>query len=144
MTAFASGGFACDTTYVIVILCIGMFCNGAFSAGMFSSHLDLAPNFAGTLMGIRNTFAGGATGFAVPMVIGALLELDYLDMFTQWKIVFALAAGIYLLGNFCYVVMISAEVQPWNFGPEDHNGISKTHYSKEAETVKGRRNLNVN
>ena len=139
MVAFASGGYECDTTYIIAILCIGMTFNGAFSAGHFSSHLDLAPNFAGTLMGISNTFAGGC-GTIVPMVIGAIRELDYLDPFTQWKIVFTLAAGIYLLGNFCYVLMISGEVQAWNFGPKGRNGWSKEeHYDKEMENVEERR-----
>ena len=133
MTLLTSSSF-----YALVCFVMGHFLQVCFPA-IWILHPILPAK-----MGIGNTFAGGSTGFAVPLFIGALLELDYLDTFTQWKIVFALAAGIYLLGNFCYVVMISAEVQPWNFGPEDHNGISKTHYSKEAETVKGRRNLNVN
>ena len=123
---------------------IGMFFNGAFSAGNFSSHLDLAPNFAGTMMGISNTFAGGGTGFLAPTVIGAIRELNYLETLTQWKIAFTLAAGIYLLGNVCYVLMISGEVQPWNFGPEGLNGLSKEeHYDKEMENVEERRKLDT-
>ena len=91
-----------------------MFFNGAFSAGNFSSHLDLAPNFAGTLMGISNTFAGGVTGFVVPTVIGAIREMEDLEIFTRWKIIFTVGAAIYFFGNACYVLMISGEVQPWN------------------------------
>ena len=125
MIAFATGGLECDYNYVIAILCVGMFFNGAFSAGMFSSHLDLAPNFAGTLMGISNTFAGGVTGFVVPTVIGAIRELQDYDLFTKWKIIFASAAGIYFLGNTCYVLMISGEVQPWNFGAPGKYDIKK-------------------
>ena len=101
MITFAYQGLECNTTYVIVLLCVGMFFNGAISAGHFSSHVDLAPNFAGTLFGISNTFSGGVTGFLVPLSIGALLENKTMDTFTTWRIVFGLAAGIYFLGNFC-------------------------------------------
>ena len=114
MIAYATAGLECNVDYVIAVLCIGMFFNGAFSAGNFSSHLDLAPNFAGTLMGISNTFAGGVTGFVVPTVIGAIRELDDLEIFSRWKIIFTLGAAIYFFGNACYVLMISGEVQPWN------------------------------
>ena len=135
MIAFATGGLECDTTYVIVILCVGMFFNGAFSAGNFSSHLDLAPNFAGTLMGISNTFAGGVTGFVVPTVIGAIRELDDYDIFSRWKIIFTSAAVIYLLGNTCYVLMISGEVQKWNFGAHGQNCQNETHNTEEIKNV---------
>ena len=133
MIAYASAGLECNVDYVIAVLCIGMFCNGAFSAGNFSSHLDLAPNFAGTLMGISNTFAGGVTGFVVPTVIGAIREIDDLEIFSRWKIIFTLGAGIYFFGNACYVCMISGEVQPWNFGPEGKPCITKDGSIKEAK-----------
>ena len=118
MIAFASPDLECNTNYVISLLCIGMFFNGAISAGHFSSHVDLAPNFAGTLFGISNTFSGGVVGFVVPLVIGALLESKTMDVFMKWQIVFCLASGIYFLGNLFYVCMISGEVQPWNFSSE--------------------------
>ena len=133
MIAYATAGLECNVDYVIAVLCIGMFCNGAFSAGMFSSHLDLAPNFAGTLMGISNTFAGGVTGFVVPTVIGAIRELDNYDIFARWKIIFTVGAAIYFLGNACYLFMISGEVQPWNFGPEGRKRINKDESKKEVQ-----------
>ena len=135
MIAFATGGLECDTDYVVVLLCVGMFFNGAFSAGNFSSHLDLAPNFAGTLMGISNTFAGGVTGFVVPTVIGAIRELDDYDIFSRWKIIFTSAAVIYFLGNTCYVLMISGEVQTWNFGEHGQNCRNEKHNIEELKHV---------
>ena len=59
MIAFAPHDLRCDVTYSICLLCIGMFFNGAISSGHFSSFVDLAPNFAGTLFGISNVFSGG-------------------------------------------------------------------------------------
>ena len=123
MLAFASNsGLQCNTTYAIVLMCIGMYFNGAIAAGHFVSHVDLAPNFAGTLFGISNTFSGGVVGFVVPLVIGALLESDAMNILTKWQIVFCLSSGMYFLGNLGYVLMISGDVQPWNF-PQTQNEV---------------------
>merc|ERR1712150_192776 len=137
MIAFASPGLECNTTYVIVLLCIGMFFNGAISAGHFSSHVDLAPNFAGTLFGISNTFSGGVVGFVVPSVIGGLLgvSVQTISVFMKWQIVFCLASGIYFLGNLCYVLMISGEVQPWNFSTDVHEKRSSSKTEIEPLNV---------
>jgi hypothetical protein len=59
MLAFSPSDLRCSVTYSIVLLCSGKFFNGALSSGHFSSFIDLAPNFAGTLFGISNTFSGG-------------------------------------------------------------------------------------
>ena len=116
MLAFASNSsLECNTTYVIALMCIGMYFNGAIAAGHFVSHVDLAPNFAGTLFGISNTFSGGVVGFLVPLVIGALLENEAINILTKWQIVFCLSSGMYFLGNLAYVLMISGDVQSWNY-----------------------------
>ena len=36
---------------------------------IFSSHVDLAPNFSGTLFGISNTVSGGGMGSIAPLVL---------------------------------------------------------------------------
>ena len=131
MIGFATGGLECNTTYVVVLFCLGMFFNGAFSAGHFSSHLDLAPNFAGTLMGISNTFAGGIAGFVVPTIIGAIREIDDYSTFSKWKIIFGTAAGVYFIGNLFYVLMITGDVQEWNFGPNGRKRSLSTNNENE-------------
>ena len=67
-------GYAgCNRTMAILLLCLAMGTNGASFSGYINSHLDIAPNFAGTLMGLTN---GAATvpGFVAPMVVGALIN----------------------------------------------------------------------
>ena len=130
MIGFATGGLECNTNYVVILFCLGMFFNGAFSAGHFSSHLDLAPNFAGTLMGISNTFAGGVAGFVVPTIIGAIRSMEDYDIISKWKIIFGTAAGIYFIGNLFYVLMITGEIQEWNYGPK---GRQRHEGRKEEE-----------
>ena len=72
LTAFSG----CDPNYVIIFQCIGFFFNGGVSSGYFSSFVDLAPNFVGTLCGIANTFTGGGVGFIIPLVIGSITQVS--------------------------------------------------------------------
>ena len=111
---FALAPIKITVTITVTLLSIGMFFNGALSAGHFSSHVDLAPNFAGTLMGITNTFSGGGTGFLVPTVAGAILAGDTYSEAVEWKIIFCLAAGIWSFGNIIYVFTIKGTEQEWN------------------------------
>ena len=47
--------------------------NGFIFSGLMSTHVDMAPNFAGTLMGITNSI-GNIPGFIAPMVANAFIE----------------------------------------------------------------------
>lgn len=111
--SFPPEGYLCDAQYVTALLCMGMFFNGALSSGHFSTPVDLAPNYAGTLFGISNTFSGGGTGFLVPTIIGILTQDNM--TFAAWRTVFCLASGIYFFTNIFYFFMISGDVQPWNY-----------------------------
>lgn len=67
------GNTGCHSTLAVVMLVLAVGMNGAMMAGFNSSHLDIAPNFAGTLMGITNTVAT-VPGFLAPMVVGRLVN----------------------------------------------------------------------
>ena len=115
--------------YAIVCLCVAVGAGGFNLAGFNVNHLDIAPKYAGVLMGITNTFAT-IPGFAAP---------QFTDMITngkvpksgcmtdecvgqrkhlqeQWQIVFFTAAGIYVFGVLVYICMASGEKQPWADG----------------------------
>ena len=61
----------CDRTLAMVMLCIAVGSCGTMFCGYMCSHADLAPRYAGTLMGITNTFAT-IPGFVSPILTGAL------------------------------------------------------------------------
>ena len=82
----------CDRTMAAVALCLSVGGNGAIYSGYIvsylfvqkieevvndenlqSNHMDLSPNYAGTLMGITNTMANIA-GFVAPYVVGSIIE----------------------------------------------------------------------
>ncbi|XP_076046211.1 putative inorganic phosphate cotransporter [Oratosquilla oratoria] len=103
----------CDRTLALVVLCLAMGLNGAVYCGYTTSHMDLAPNFAGTLMGLTNSF-GTIPGIAAPSVTGAITYGN--QTLGAWRTVFLLAAVLYCTTATVYVAFISADVQPWNEG----------------------------
>ncbi|RZC22696.1 MFS 1 domain containing protein, partial [Asbolus verrucosus] len=112
----------CDRDLAVAMFTIAMSFMGTFYCGMKVNALDLAPNFAGTLMAIVNGI-GAITGIIVPYLVGALTEDHTL---LQWRTVFWIAFGVFLLTNLIFVCFASGEVQEWNFyGDEDEKEQDK-------------------
>ena len=67
---------------------------GSFAlSGYASNHLDIAPRYAGALMGLSNT-AG-----TLPGVIGVAVTGYILEATGSWALVFGIAAGLYVAGT---------------------------------------------
>ena len=95
--------------------------------------LDIAPNFAGSVMGIINA-VGNIMGFVAPLVnsngliwlmsrgrhvsrvppqvVSAIVNNN--QTIPQWRIVFLSAAAVNTVGNLVYVALGTSEEQPWN------------------------------
>lgn len=74
----------------------------AFVTGGFSvNHMDVAPRYAGTLMGITNT-AGTIPGIIGVYVTGLILEAT-----GSWALVFGVAAGVTLVGLVFFLLFAS-------------------------------------
>ena len=56
-------------TLVLIFLAITL--NGGFTSAYIVNALEIAPNFAGTVYGVMNTFAS-LPGFFGPLVVGAI------------------------------------------------------------------------
>lgn len=57
----------------VFILTCAVAVNAFIYVGFMINHLDLSPNFAGTLMGITNTFAN-SMGVIAPLAVGFILS----------------------------------------------------------------------
>ena len=97
--------------------------------------MDIAPNYAGTMMGITN-MVGNIAGFVTPYVTGAIINenvrlsslADFIFVIfdkerifvllqqthAAWRIAFLVAAGIYVAFSAFFIIFGSTEVQPWN------------------------------
>ena len=91
-----------------VPLAIGLMCValglGSFAlSGFASNHLDIAPRYAGALMGLSNT-AG-----TLPGVIGVAVTGYILEATGSWPVVLGIAAGLYVAGGIAWLIFSTGE-----------------------------------
>ncbi|XP_055921952.1 putative inorganic phosphate cotransporter [Eupeodes corollae] len=101
---------------VLLTLTVGM--NAACYLGFQMNHIDLSPNYAGTLMGITNC-AANIMSIIAPLLVGFIVT-DETDP-TQWRIIFFIAAGVYLVGNTLFITFGKVQPQSWNEPKENAN-----------------------
>ena len=63
----------CDKVLVIVLLCLTIGVNGLHFSGVTCNHMDIAPRFAGTLMGLTNS-AANLMGVIAPRIVGHIID----------------------------------------------------------------------
>ncbi len=101
----ATVGYIDSAPMAIALMAVGS-AAGAFALGGWgSNHMDIAPRYAGTLMGISNT-AGTIPGIVGVYVSGLILQ--YTD---SWTLVFQVAAAVNVFGMLFYLAFASGEKQ---------------------------------
>ncbi|CAD5119812.1 DgyrCDS8396 [Dimorphilus gyrociliatus] len=106
----------CSRSAAVICLTLSVGLGGIASAGFQVNHLDLAPAFAGTLLGITNSIAT-IPGFAGPAVVTAFTEHN--NSVQQWQKVFFISAGIYAFGSLTYAIFGSGVEQPWSIAKKN-------------------------
>lgn len=112
------------------------------AAGNIPNPGDLSRTFPTTVFALVNMLNTSA-GFIVPFLVGHILEWRTGQPLLQtWSIVFYLAAGISVCGGIIFLLLGSAERQPFDFEsgrPEDEDGeAGETLLSSEEENVTNR------
>lgn len=105
----AAGFTGCNYTLAVTFLTISSSLGGVSASGFNINHLDIAPSYAGILLGITNTFAT-IPGMVGPVIARALTQQK---TFEEWQIVFYIAAAINLFGAIFYTVFGRGTVQSW-------------------------------
>ena len=101
----------CDRTAVMALMVLTVGLIGFTASGFGVNHIDIGPNFAGTLMGITN-MGSNTMGFVAPWIVGLVTEVHQdLD---HWHTVYCIAAAILFAGNTFYIVFVSGEEQAFN------------------------------
>lgn len=101
----------CNPSVAVVALCIAVGFNGAVYSGCHGNHMDLSPNYAGTLMGIGTTLANSA-GFLAPYYTGSFIDGN--QTFAAWRIVFLTGAAVYCFTGTVFIIFSRGETQWWN------------------------------
>ncbi|CAK9829685.1 Putative inorganic phosphate cotransporter [Anthophora retusa] len=100
-----------DPVVSVAILIVAVGLNAGSLCGFQINHIDLSPNFAGTMMSITNCIAS-VIAIIAPLICSVIVQ-DETNV-AQWNTVFYLSAGIYIIGNLIFIIFGKAEVQPWN------------------------------
>ncbi|XP_029655219.1 sialin [Octopus sinensis] len=106
----------CDRNAALAMVTMAIAFSAIALGGYQVNHLDIAPNFAGTLMGISNTFAT-IPGFVAPSVVGAFTHIQ--DPYFGWLKVFYLSVSINVIGAVFYLIFASGEEQSWAQSDEE-------------------------
>ena len=105
ITALLLVGQAESAIVAISIMTVGSILGAFAVSGFFVNHMDIAPEHAGTLMGITNT-AG-----TIPGIVGVLVSGWILEVTGSWALVFQVAAGVTAFGLIFYLIFGSGERQ---------------------------------
>ncbi|NXL47384.1 S17A4 protein, partial [Podilymbus podiceps] len=99
----------CSSMVVVVFLTLALTIISMTGAGININHIDIAPRYAGFLLGITNTF-GIVAGIIAPTAVGLLVSQD---LQTGWRNAFFLSAALNLFGLIFYVAFGSGTIQDW-------------------------------
>nr|XP_027234251.1 sialin-like isoform X4 [Penaeus vannamei] len=100
----------CNTDLAVALLTLGTMFIGGMYSGFLSNHIDIAPPFAGTLMGISNTFAT-IPGIVVPSFVGYMTHGN--QTVEAWRVIFFITLGIFGLEAVFFSIFGSGDEQPW-------------------------------
>ncbi|NWH99303.1 S17A5 protein, partial [Tichodroma muraria] len=102
---FTGCNYALAVAFVTISTTLGGFCTSGYSI----NHLDIAPSYAGILLGITNSFA------TIPGMVGPVIakNLTHNNTVGEWQMVFYIAASINLFGAIFFALFASGEVQDW-------------------------------
>lgn len=105
----------CSHILTVTFLTLSSTIGGVSASGVYINQIDIAPRYAGFLLGITNTF-GTIPGVVAPIVTGYFTEDHTL---AGWRKVFWVAAGINIGGAITYVLLGSGEIQSWAITEEE-------------------------
>lgn len=100
----------CNTDLAVALLTLGTMFLGGMYSGFLANHIDIAPPFAGTLMGITNTFAT-FPGIVVPSVVGIITHNN--QTVEAWRLIFIITFVIFSFEFIFYLIFGSGDLQEW-------------------------------
>ncbi|XP_066933218.1 vesicular glutamate transporter 3-like [Clytia hemisphaerica] len=110
-------GYTKNKDLAIIGLTLAVGLGGFAGTGFPINHLDIAPRYASILFGISNCFAT-LPGIISPLVVGLITPHETQE---EWRVVFFIAASIYLFGLLFYCIFASGEKQEWADGNQYFN-----------------------
>lgn len=117
----------CRPLIIVILLCLALGLNGFAFSGFIATHVDMSPDFAGTLYGFTNFFAN-FPGFLVPAYVGWIIHDG--QTVKNWAIVFVTASVVFVVTSLIYNIFASAELQPWGVHQEEKQNNKEDELAK--------------
>ncbi|KAF3707159.1 Sialin H(+)/nitrate cotransporter H(+)/sialic acid cotransporter [Channa argus] len=111
----------CSHILTVTFLTLSTTTGGISASGVFINQIDIAPRYAGFLLGITNTF-GTIPGIVAPIVTGYFTRDHTLD---GWRKVFWVAAAINVSGALLFLIFGTGKIQPWALTEEERTETEK-------------------
>jgi len=102
-------GFPERSEFAVSFMCIAVAFFGLSFTGFMVNPLDIAPKYAGIIIGISNCIAT-SPGFIGPSLVGVITRDEKAS---QWQLVFLVMGAISVVGIIIFVAFASGEIQPW-------------------------------
>jgi ACS family sodium-dependent inorganic phosphate cotransporter len=109
----------CNPTAAILIMGLAITSIGGMFSGFLSNHIDIAPNFAGSLMAVTNTVAT-IPGIIVPIFVGWITHGN--QTIEAWRVIFFVTITLYVIEIIAYLLLGSGEEQSWNKTDDENKG----------------------
>lgn len=109
------GYVGCNENLAIALLVSTVAFTGLCGAGWFVNFLDIAPQFAGILFGVSNTFAT-IPGIVGPYLTKALTSDNTID---GWRVAFSIIAVLYGFSSIFFLIFGQGNIQPWAMGSKE-------------------------
>lgn len=131
MVCMLMAGFLVHRVWSVLLIIVGIGIGGFTLTSYSINPLDIAPSYASIILGISNTIAT-LPGIISPVLTGYLVQNQTVD---EWRIVFYIAASVYVFGIVVYWFWCSGEVQQWALSRKSRNdgaaGSDKVTYHSE-------------
>ncbi|KAK2143014.1 hypothetical protein LSH36_887g02089 [Paralvinella palmiformis] len=113
----------------VALLTVCVTLSGCAYTGFLVNHMDIAPRYAGTLLGISNGI-GAISGFVAPSVAAAITTGQTR---VEWQMVFYISSAIYTFGAIIYVIFASGTIQSWACDQELNPEVLELRDKKPSE-----------
>ncbi|XP_020281919.1 sialin-like [Pseudomyrmex gracilis] len=120
----------CDRVTSTVLLTISIVVSGAIFVGHLCNQNDLAPNYAGILMGITNT-PGTISAFILPPIVGALVAEGH--TIERWRVVFWIVIVSNILAFVTFAMFGSGKIQSWNYPMQEETWDAEEQQPREQQ-----------
>ncbi|XP_052747640.1 putative inorganic phosphate cotransporter [Galleria mellonella] len=120
-----SVSFTKKLSLAIILLMLATGFQPGIHVGWMINHIDLTPNFSGTLIAVGNSLMN--VFVLITPVFVSYIVTDLTNQL-QWRIMFIIVGVCAIVTNGIFVALMTADVQPWN--DPDYN--KKTNTEKES------------